>query len=372
MHLKGVLFPLEANSELDPVLAALAGCIWDTRAWTLQEYFASTVIRFYTGNHTSVISTSLTTNYTPRFCVKWRSQLALTYVSSPRFVLVRTTCELRLASNRVVTRQEDTAYSLFGILGVSMPAIYGEGNKALGRLLETVLHRLGDATILAWTDQASDYNSYLPAEISAYAKDITSLLPSVIEHGQTETTTSTVQLSSIHQESAIQLYDRVVHLPSPCLISSRLSLSCIAFPITLPLAEAISTCGDSTDSRAHLYTATASALGRVEIKTTYELAGLEILVLVDPWIESLIDPIFISPRPDVDTNPRSGQPSKLNRAFCLLVRLRQPFGALLLAPLNHREYKRIATDHSIRAQVRDDIPLEEFLGMVDAEILDIL
>jgi len=40
VHLKGVL------SDLD--LGALERSLWNTRAWTLQEFFASQVIHFYT------------------------------------------------------------------------------------------------------------------------------------------------------------------------------------------------------------------------------------------------------------------------------------------------------------------------------------
>lgn len=372
VHLKGVP-SLEAESDLDAFLDALVHCIWNTRAWTLQEYFASTVIRFYTEDWKPYLRDVDVSNDKLHPAVMRQMALATgveTQVLSslhPGPDNVRE--KLRLASNRVATRQEDTAYSLFGILGVSIPAIYGEGHKALGRLLEAVLYRSGDATILAWTGRASDHNSCLPAEITVYVEDLSSFVPSPIERGQMAMMISAVQLSSTHQESAIQLYDRVVRLPSPRLVSSRLSLSCIAFPITSP--EDMSTCGDSTDDPARHYTVMASALGRVDIKTTDELAGLEDLVLVHPWLDSLLDPIFTSPQND-DANSHSGQPSKLTRALRLLIRLRQPFGALLLAPLNRREFKRIATDHLIRVQVRDDVSLEELIGMVNVDVLDIL
>lgn len=374
IHLKGVLSPLEANPNLDPLLDALIHCIWNTRAWTLQECFASTVIRFYTEDWKPYLRDINVSNDKPHPAVMRQMALA-TGVETQVLASLRPGSnnvreKLRLASNRVATRQEDTAYSLFGILGVSMPAIYGEGHKALGRLLEAVLYRSGDATILAWTGQASDHNSCLPAEITVYGEDISSFVPSLIERGQMETMISAMQLSSMHQESAIQLYDRVVHLPSPRLVSSRLSLSCIAFPITPP--EEVFTTSNSTGTPARLYTTMASPLGQVEIKTTDELAGLENLVLVHPWLDFLLEPIFASPRPGGEANSHPKQPSKLIRALRFLARLRQPFGALLLAPLNHREFKRVATDHLIRVQVHDDISLEELLETINVEVLDIL
>ncbi|EAQ93245.1 hypothetical protein CHGG_01480 [Chaetomium globosum CBS 148.51] len=54
------------------------------------------------------------------------------------------------AAKRVTKRPEDIAYSLLGIFGVSMPMIYGEGDKAFRRLQEQIMKDLGDDSILAW------------------------------------------------------------------------------------------------------------------------------------------------------------------------------------------------------------------------------
>ena len=59
--------------------------------------------------------------------------------------------KLRLASTRQTTRVEDAAYSLLGIFSMTLPATYGEGDKALGRLLSQLLTSSGDTSILAWT-----------------------------------------------------------------------------------------------------------------------------------------------------------------------------------------------------------------------------
>ena len=57
--------------------------------------------------------------------------------------------KLRLASTRQTTRVEDPAYSLLGIFSMSLPIVYGEGNKALGRFLAQLLTNSGDTNILA-------------------------------------------------------------------------------------------------------------------------------------------------------------------------------------------------------------------------------
>ena len=56
--------------------------------------------------------------------------------------------KLYLASMRQMTREEDIAYSLFGIFNVATPVIYGEGNQVVGRLLEHILTGSGDDSCL--------------------------------------------------------------------------------------------------------------------------------------------------------------------------------------------------------------------------------
>lgn len=54
------------------------------------------------------------------------------------------------ASNRETTRVEDMAYCLLGILGVNMPLLYGEGDRAFLRLQEEIIRKNDDDSILAW------------------------------------------------------------------------------------------------------------------------------------------------------------------------------------------------------------------------------
>ncbi|KAG2102495.1 uncharacterized protein F5147DRAFT_654960 [Suillus discolor] len=57
------------------------------------------------------------------------------------------------------------------------------------------------------------------------------------------------------------------------------------------------------------------------------------------------------------------------QAFQLIARLGQPFGAFLLAQQRGGEYKRIASDHDIIAQVEDVASINE---MMDIRVLEIL
>jgi len=54
------------------------------------------------------------------------------------------------AARRVTKRNEDTAYCLLGIFGVTMPMIYGEGDRAFRRLQEQIMKEIRDDSILAW------------------------------------------------------------------------------------------------------------------------------------------------------------------------------------------------------------------------------
>ncbi|KAF8414611.1 hypothetical protein L210DRAFT_3344146, partial [Boletus edulis BED1] len=118
--------------------------LWNTRAWIFQEYRAAKVIRLYTEN--------------------WKPYLdpdIISEMEKAMGILTHTLRELRpglddicqkltLVSGRKTTLVEDTAYSLFGIFSVSLPVVYGERDKALGRLLAHLLMSSGDMSILAW------------------------------------------------------------------------------------------------------------------------------------------------------------------------------------------------------------------------------
>ncbi|KAI6012290.1 hypothetical protein PISMIDRAFT_12756 [Pisolithus microcarpus 441] len=54
------------------------------------------------------------------------------------------------AADRRTTRVEDRAYSLMGLLDVSMPMLYGEGKKAFLRLQQEIIRKSSDQTIFAW------------------------------------------------------------------------------------------------------------------------------------------------------------------------------------------------------------------------------
>ena len=360
----------------DSDLSALERSFWNTRAWTLQEFFASRVIRFYTEDWKPYLPEESMYNHKDSSVIMGE-MAAANGVDVQALLSLRPGSEnvrqkLCFAATRSASRQEDIAYSLFGIFDVSIPVTYGEGQqRALGRLLQEVLTRSGDVTILAWTGKASDYNSCLPAEIGVYREPASPYIPSLIEDDKIDKMVAELRTSS-YLDSVVMLYDRVIALPSPRLFSRRLSLSCMMFPLRgLSVLS-----GDSQ----RVYRATTSALGDIEIKTTEDLPSLMNLVLVHPWLQCLLDPVLPSEDLPVDddtdlltsvdwtggnddsdvlssVSSPTASPSydKVTRALRLFVRLGQPFGALLLVPLSHNEYKRVASDHPIVVQLRENV-----------------
>jgi len=348
-----------------------------TRAWTLQEFFASRVIRFYTEGwkpyrpDEKVYSHKDSPTAMAEMARATGTDVHALLSLCPRSDNVwQKLCHV---ATRVAAKQEDTAYSLFGIFDVSNPVTYGEGQQwAVGRLLQGVLTRSGDVSFLAWTGKASDYNSCLPAEISAYREPAEPHVPSPIEGGEMDRLVAELPKSSKNIERAMMPYDQIVALLPPRLFSGRLSLSCTMFSLNGPSAA-------SGDSPQRVYHTATPAFGNVEIKTMEDLSNLNNLVLVYPRLQCLPDPVlpfeddvelspvdedsrdgdsdtpFTNPRlPSPHTAPSSHhtpQLDKLTRALRLFMRLRQPFGALLLVPLSHDEYKRVASDHPIVVQL---------------------
>ena len=93
-------------------------------------------------------------------------------------------------------------------------------------------------------------------------------------------------------------------------------------------------------------------LGNVKIKTKDQLSGMKGLVLINPWISPLLDQDFSCGEPLFEHTIRS---------LRLVVRLKQSFGALLLAPLARVQYRRVATDSLIMVRVRKKTTLTELM-----------
>ena len=147
--------------------------IWNTRAWTFQEYHASKVVLFYNEDWTLYMNLDIPNHKeSPEILSEMEEA---TGISARALMALRPGLDdirekLYLASRRQTTLVEDAAYSLLGIFSISLPVVYGEGDQALGRLLAQLLTSSGDTSILAWTGKFGSFNSCLPTNITVFSQ----------------------------------------------------------------------------------------------------------------------------------------------------------------------------------------------------------
>ena len=340
---------------------------WMTRAWTLQELLASMVIRFYDRDWKLYLN-NMCNNHKESSVVK--EELALAMGVSPEIISsfrpedlgVRE--KLRLASTRNASMEEDIAYSLIGIFSSDVVPRYVLGKTALGHLLENIVARSGDVTVIAWTGKSISmpYNSALPASLAVYSQ--TPYGPPPLEDNELDTRVEQLR-TRFSLEDALACYYRVIQLPRAAFSNRCLQLPCMVFSVK------------------KIYRTTVSLLGKVEFRTAdvMPLKKPWNLVFVHPWLHDLHEPLdgFVSDdEPELEsyataddepgalsiagsgdgtgdtsapTSPLHSEPSArvdpYTQAFRLIVRLERPFSALLLERQSNGQYKRVAADHEI-------------------------
>ncbi|KAG0693719.1 hypothetical protein DFH29DRAFT_377451 [Suillus ampliporus] len=374
---------------------ALANSVWNTRGWTVQEFLAPSVILFYQNDWTLYLNDRTSNHKNSDTILKELKDS--TGIDAQALVAFRPGMtgareKLQWASTRVTTLQEDIAYSLFGIFNIHLPIIYGETKQnALGRLLQEIVAQSGDITALDWIGKSSEFNSCLPADIASY-KPLPCTLPFLSED-QIQTSVSLLQNAAI-VEQASTLYNRLKNLSTPRFANRRLRLPCIAYPIT----EVRQRRGQGRET---YYEVKADGLQDMSISTEDKLIRFsrakstqELYLLIRPWNRYDLELADNLELPDLTDGARSadgwsepesssdeslgGHPGDNElvdaeleshlRELRLMVRLRQPFGALLLVQQRGGEYKRIASDYAIIAKVRDMATVHD----MDVRMLEIL
>ncbi|KAG1780743.1 heterokaryon incompatibility protein-domain-containing protein [Suillus placidus] len=359
---------------------ALAGSAWNTRGWTLPEFLAPKVIRFYQNDWTPYLDDHSPNHKQSDTIMQELKDVtgidaeALADFSRGR---INARKKLQWASTRVTTVQEDIAYSLFGIFGVQISVMYGEKKqKALGRLLEKVVAQSGDISALDWVGQSSEFNSCLPAEITSY--EAPPYTPPSLSEGDIQTSTSLLR-QTVAVDLALKLYAVLDDLKAPRFADCRLHLPCIAFRVTAVTRRPI-------EHKETYFTYEVKADGLRDLQITTEDKLLQFsrgrparqsFLLVRPWDRRLLDlPDYADDTESVDdfTLPGSPReegpvdPESSERAMRLIVRLGQPFSAFLLAQQRSGEYKRIASDRDIITQVKD----VDYVHGMDVKTLEIL
>ncbi|KAG1896172.1 uncharacterized protein F5891DRAFT_1055481 [Suillus fuscotomentosus] len=171
---------------------------------------------------------------------------------------------------------------------------------------------------------------------------------------------------------AVELYTLLDDRDPPRFANCRLHLPCIVFPVTEVIrrpTEDMQTC--------FTYQVKADGLHDLTITMKRKLPrpARQSFLLVRPWDRRLLElPDYADDAESVDDfdpleSPGGQGPvdSELSeRAMRLIVRLGQPFSAFLLVLRHGKEYKRIASDHNIIAQVKD------VHGMINVKTIEIL
>ena len=330
--------------------------IWNTRVWTYQEYLAATRVQFYTGGWKPYLGLTLSNHKESPTIIsemEQASRVSAEQAAALQPGLDRVREKLSLASRRQTMHAEDIAYSLLGIFNVVMPVIYGEGTRAVGRLLEHVLTGSGDATILAWTGTANDYNSCLPKDLTVYDEVMPPHIPALMETGELDRIVRELRSSLPDLSLASRLYERLEHLPPPTLVSSRLRLPGIVSRVT----RIVCASNPDPETQLRIFLATTTIFGDVQIQTASDLSRMKYLYLVHPWIHSLLDQDEEFSR---DVLPEVDETSALR----LLARLRQPFGALLFERASRMDHRRVAADSLIMARICDDVSLSNLIGNI--------
>ncbi|KAG2367067.1 hypothetical protein BDR07DRAFT_1394137, partial [Suillus spraguei] len=336
---------------------ALASSIWNKRGWTFQEFVAPKVVIFYQKDWSLYLG-DRSPNHKESSAIMKELENA-TGIDAQALVTFRPGMsaareKLQWASKRVTTLQEDVAYSLFGIFGITLPVIYGERRQnALGRLLQEIVARSGDISVLDWIGQPSEFNSCLPAHITSYTTPPRTLPPLSDDDVRT-------QVSSLRQtmdtDLALEFYKQLEQLSAPRFANCRLHLPCISFRVM--------EVGRSRGLAQDTYYMKAEGLNDLLITTKEPLPlfscarpSRRTLLLVRPWDRYLLEASDSAEQPDFTDDSESTEAlwitSDHKEALRLMVRLRQPFSAFLLARQRTGEYKRIVSDHDIVAHVKD-------------------
>jgi ankyrin repeat protein len=170
---------------------------WFKRGWTLQELLAPQRLQFYSsdwrclgtkGDMCNILETITGISYQFLLGIE---QLRNASVAQ----------RMSWAAQRETTREEDIAYCLLGIFGVTIPMIYGEGGEqAFFRLQEQIMRTTRDDSILAWglslTDPTSGYaTEVIPGRILAVSPSDFANCKHIISREQSSTPIHSLDIS---------------------------------------------------------------------------------------------------------------------------------------------------------------------------------
>jgi len=158
------LFPTASDEERYPKFNGWPE--WFSRGWMLQELIAPSDVQFFNKNWQNIGD-------------KRMLAPALENITGiPQHILTHGLCGNRpcvaqimsWAANHTMTRVEDRAYSLMGLLEVNMPMLYGEGKKVFHCLQLEIIRASNDQSIFAWSCTNDKWTGNILADDPSFFK----------------------------------------------------------------------------------------------------------------------------------------------------------------------------------------------------------
>lgn len=197
VYLEDVLLQAGAPAASEVAGKLLRTSRWLQRIWTLPELIASKDIIFFDRNWRQIGTKQLLLHELSAATRIDRLVLEDSESLSD-FSVGR---KMSWASACSYDREEDLAYALIGLFGISMMILYGEGHRAFFRLQEEILKITDDASLFCWQagpDAAHAYRglfAHFPAEFSHFAS-IPPIAPLRI-HGDLQLTSEGVVIKDV-------------------------------------------------------------------------------------------------------------------------------------------------------------------------------
>ncbi|KAL8752250.1 MAG: hypothetical protein Q9184_005794 [Pyrenodesmia sp. 2 TL-2023] len=129
---------------------------WFERGWTLQELLAPQYMEFYDAGWNF-----MGTKQDLADLLHKRTGIAEQYLTGvSNFKAASVATKMSWMARRITTEIEDIAYSILGLLNITMEIRYGEGVKAFMRLQRTLMETSTDESLFAWTTPTSGLACY--------------------------------------------------------------------------------------------------------------------------------------------------------------------------------------------------------------------
>ncbi|KAG2360817.1 hypothetical protein BDR07DRAFT_1608317 [Suillus spraguei] len=301
---------------------ALAKSAWNMRGWTVPEFLALKVIRFYQSDWSPYLE-----DHSPNHKQSVAIMQELKDATGIDARVLVAFCPGMINAREKLG--EDIAYSLFGIFGIQLLIMYGEKKQnALGRLLQEIIAVSGNITTPDWPHRTR-YQIYPKMRYRDLSRRCKTLVV----------------------ELALKLYSSLDHLSAPRFAHRRLHLPCIVFSVTEVRRRPM-----ERDTYFR-YEVKADGLRDLQITTEDKLPQFPLgrptrwsFLLVHPWDRGLFElpddedhtesvdddniALLESPGEQVPVDSEASE-----HAIGLIVRLGQPFSAFLLVQQHSGVYK---------------------------------